>query len=107
MRNSYPWIGIGIATLTSMIFGGLLGAAQWGGLGTVLGALIGGALAIFFVWIAGVLIITLFTVLRRMLGYGSMASEFEIDRDAGTVLQAAPWIVVILAILGIYFLLNR
>jgi hypothetical protein len=106
MKNSSARIGIGIATLTSLIYGGILGAAKWGALGAVLGALVGGALAIIFVWVAGVLLIALFSIFRKISGLGSMAYEYETDRYAGTALRIAPWIVIILTILGIYFQLK-
>ena len=86
---------IGLATLTSIIYGAILGTSRWGVIGLVLGALIGGVATLVLVWLIGVAVIALLTAGRRQ------ASSREVDQTAEIAYSVSPIILIIVDIIGI------
>ena len=92
---------IGLATLTSIVFGAMLGSSRWGVIGLVLGALIGGGSTLALVWLIGVAIIALLSAGSRQ------ASSREVDQTAEIAYSVSPIIIIIVDIIGIIVKLSH
>jgi len=72
-----------------------------------LGGLIGGVSAILLVWLIGVLLIGMLSIMRNLAGKNRYASEDEIDATARTAAIIAPFMIIIITVVGSFMLWNR